>query len=167
MSWTPRYSAVFEEPIIRNVLAIIERDMKAALDHWYPDDNLKDFVERSVGTERGVEFPMLVIGPRSNLIETDADLVSLIEPQIIEMKLATVDNNPADAYFRTMKYVRALDSVLRSAAKADYTANMTSSTPFALIIDVTHEYLPLGVNDTRTSYVKPAGLELRLTFREL
>jgi len=167
VTWEPKYSAHFEEPIIRNTLAIIQRDMKAALDHWYPADDLKDFVERAIGTERGVEFPMLVIGPRSNLIETVADESHLVEPQIIEMKLAVVDNNPSDAYLKCMKYVRALDSVLRSASDADYTANMTSSTPFALIVDVTHEYLPLGANDARTSYVKPAGLELRLTFREL
>jgi len=167
MAFVSKYSAHFEEPIIRNVLAIIARDFKEALDYFYPTEDLKDFVERSIGTERGLEFPMLVIGPRSNLIETDADLVSLIQPQIIQIRLAVVDSNPADAYLKAMKYVRALDAVLRSAEQSDYMAGMTSSTPFALIIDVTHEYLPLGANDARTSYVKPAELELRLAFREL
>lgn len=168
--WQPLYSAHFEGPIIDNVIAIITRDMKPALDYWYAADALPDFVERSIGTERGLEFPMLVIGPRSNFIENVDDGISLIEPQIVEMKLAVVDNSADAAYRKCMKYVRALDAVLRSASFADYFANMTStngSYPFGHVVDVRHEYLPLGANEANTTYLKPARLELALTFREL
>lgn len=164
--WEPKYSACFEGPLITNTLAVITRDMKFALDYFYPTENLPDFVERSIGTERGFEFPLLVIGPRENLVESTDDESHIIEPVRITINIGVIDETPEKAYIKIMKYVRALDSVLRSAAKSDYLANMTSSHAFALIVDVTHTYGPLGAAEDRTSYFKPASLELSLNFRE-
>lgn len=168
MSWTPQFSACFEGPIIANVLTIVTRDMKSALDYFYQADNLPDFAERSLGTEKGLEFPILVIGPRSNLVDTVDDDSHLIEPIIVELKIGVTADSSDLAMTKIMKYVRALDAVLRSASKADYCANMTNSTnvPFAFMVDVTHTYGPLGANDSRTTYFKPASLELILNFRE-
>lgn len=168
MSWTPKYSAHFELPIIDNVLAIIVRDMKLALDYFYPSDSLPDFVERSIGTERGLEFPILVIGPRSNLIETVDDAAALVEPIVIEIKVGVIAESPDAAYRKIMQYVRALDSVLRTATKNDYCANMANgnNVPFHFYVNVTHEYGPLGANDQRTTYFKPANLTLSVHFRE-
>ena len=168
MTWTPRFSARFEGPIVDNVLAIVTRDMKSALDYFYPSDELPDFVERSLGTELGLEFPILVIGPRSNPVETVDDDSHLIEPQVIELKVGVIAESPDAAMRKIMKYVRALDAVLRSASKSDYCANMTNGNnqPFGFAVDVTHIYGPLGANDSRTTYFKPASLELSVQFRE-
>jgi hypothetical protein len=168
MSFTPKYSARFELPIIDNVLAIVTRDMKGALDYFYPGENLPDFVERSLGTEKGLDFPILVIGPRSNPVETVDDASHLIEPQAIELKVGVVSDTADSAMRLVMKYVRALDAVLRSANKSDYCANMSNGNgaPFGFHIDVTHTYGPLGANDNRTTYFKPASLELTVNFRE-
>lgn len=168
MPWEPKYSACFEGPIISNVLTIVTRDMKSALDYFYAADALPDFVERSIGTERGLEFPILVLGPRENPIESAEDESHLVESIRILLNVGVIDNSPDAAYIKIMKYVRALDAVLRSAPKADYLANMTNGDkiPFALIIDVTHTYGPLGETEDKTSYFKPASLELKLTFRE-
>lgn len=168
MTFVPKFSACFEGPIIANVLDIIERDMKNALDHFYQSDNLPDFVERSLGTEKGLEFPILVIGPRNNPVETVADESNLIQAQVIELKVGVTADSSDDAMIKIMKYVRALDAVLRTATKQDYCANMTNgaNVPFGLHVDVTHTYGPLGTNDNRTTYFKPASLELTLTFRE-
>lgn len=168
MSWTPKYSARFEGPIIANVLAIITRDMKAALDYFYSSDSLPDFAERSLGTEQGLEFPILVIGPRANSVETVADNSHLVEPQVIELKVGVTADSPGDALTKIMKYVRALDAVLRSASKNDYCANMANGNdvPFGFSVDVTHSYGPLGANEGRTTYFKPASLELTVNFRE-
>lgn len=168
MAFVPRYSAVFELPIIENVLTIIVRDMKAALDHFYSSDGLPDFVERSIGTERGVEFPILVIGPRSNLIETADDESRLFEPIKIDIKIGVIANSSDAAYRKIMKYVRALDAILRTATLADYCAGMTNGNnrPFGLAVGVTHTYGPLGVNEQRTTYFKPANLELSVTLNE-
>ena len=168
MTFTPKFSACFELPIIDNTLAIVTRDFKAALDYFYPNEELPDFIERSLGTECGLEFPILVIGPRSNPVETVDDDSHLIEPQIIELKIGVVADSPDAAMRLIMKYVRALDAVLRTATKADYCAGMTNGNdqPFGFQVDVTHTYGPLGANDNRTTYFKPASLELSVQFRE-
>lgn len=166
--WTPKYSARFELPILDNVLAIIIRDFKLALDYFYSADALPDFAERAVGTEQGLQFPMMVIGPRSNQVETADDASHLVEPIVIEIKIGVTAGSANDASRKIMKYVRAMDAVLRTATYADYFAGFTTgaSQPFGLVIDVTHEYGPLGANDNRTTYFKPASLDLRLTFNE-
>jgi len=165
---TPKYSACFEGPIIANVLAIVIRDMKLALDYFYQAEALPDFVERSLGTEKGLEFPILVLGPRANPIETTDDDSNLIQSIVIELKVGVTADSSDAALTKIMKYVRALDAVLRTATKADYCANMTngSNVPFGFAVDVTHTYGPLGANDNRTTYFKPASLELTLHFRE-
>lgn len=168
MTFVPKFSARFEGPLIANVVAIVERDMKDALDYFYPADDLPDFVERSLGVERGLEFPIFVIGPRENLIETVDDDSHLVEPQRIEIKIGVVADSPDLAYEKIMKYVRAMDSVLRSASKSDYCANMgtDNGAPFGFILNVTHRYGPLGQDEGRTTYFKPASLELAIEFRE-
>lgn len=175
MSWSPKYSACFEGPIIDNILTIITRDMRAALDYFNPAEAsldpsdplyLRDFAERSIGTQKALEFPTLIIGPRTNAVETVDDDSNLIEPMVIQIDIGITDVSADAAMRRIMKYVRALDAVLRTASQADYLIGMASSTPFALQVEVTHNYGPLGANDNRTTYFKPASLELSLNFRE-
>lgn len=168
MPWAPKFSARFELPIIDNVLAIVTRDFKLALDHFYAGEDLPDFAERSLGTEKGNEYPLLVIGPRSTFIKTVDDDSHLVEPQVIELKIGVIADSSDVAMRLIMKYVRAMDAVLRSANKNDYCANMTNGNgaPFGFSIDVTHAYGPLGANDNRTTYFKPAVLELTVNFRE-
>lgn len=178
MPWTPKFAARFELPICRNVKTIVTRgDMRAALDYFNPieaaldpsnPNYLKDFAEVSLGTEKGLEFPILVIGPRSNPVETVADAARLEQAQTIELKVGVIADSSDAAMERIMIYVQALDAVLRSAHKNDYCANMTNgnNVPFGFSIDVTHEYGPLGANDNRTTYFKPASLTLTVNFNE-
>lgn len=148
-----------------NILAFVTRDFKQALDFFYPTEALPDFVERSIGTEIGLEFPIFVIGPRENAVETTDDESHLIEPQRIDIKIGVIDESAAKVYQKCMKYVRVLDSVLRSASQGDYFVGMTDA--FDLHVEVTHSYGPLGNNDSRTTYFKPASLELSVSLREL
>jgi len=177
MTFVPQYSAAFEGPIIDNVITIVTRDMKGALDFFNPTEALlpstdpaflADFAERSIGTEHGFEFPIFVIGPEENTIAEAEDESRLGEDIKITMNIGIVDDTSEKAYRRCMKYVRALDAVLRSATKNDYCANMTngSNVPFGLSKEVSHFYRPLGVNDERTIYFKPATIRLALTFNE-
>jgi len=159
------------------VITIVTRDMKGALDYFNPIEAalpstdpafLADFVERSIGTEHGFEFPIFVIGPEENTIAEAEDMSRLAEDIRITMNIGVIDDTAEKAYRRCMKYVRALDSVLRSATKADYCANMTNgnNAPFGMSKEVSHFYRALGVNDERTIYFKPATVRLTLTFDE-
>ena len=166
MTYAPKFSARFEGPFIDNTLAIIVRDFKLCLDYFYASDALPDFAERAIGTEQGLEFPMMVIGPRSNQVETADDAARLIEPIVIEIKIGVTAVSANEATRKIMKYVRVMDAVLRTATKADYCAGMATRVPFGFYVDVTHEYGPLGANENRTTFFKPASLQLTIHINE-
>lgn len=169
-AWVPKYAAVFEEQIVDNVLTLITRDMKSALDYFYwtgPDrliEDLPDFAERSLGQEVRDEFPLLVIGPRTNPVEESDDGAQLIEAASIDLLIGVTDDGPATVTRRIMRYVRTLDAVLRSAPKTDYFAGMNSAKVMGLVIEVEHSYGPIGAN--QSIHFRPATLNLTVKIRE-
>ena len=139
MPWTPKYSACFEEPLVNNVLAIIERDMQAALDYFYPTENLNDFAERTLGQLQGNSYPALEISPISNPVD-EADASDRLQSAgSFEIRLIVTDSGPQAVTRKIMRYVRCLDAVLRSANKSDYFANITGQR-FGLVIALEHGY---------------------------
>lgn len=159
MTWSPAYFAVQEEGLIDNLLRIIERDFKAALDVFYPIEAaltdsdsafLRDFQERSLGQiERNV-FPSLAIGPSRNASTEDADQAMLREAVEFEMWLGVTDDSAAHVTRRIMRYVGTLDAVLRTAAKkskADFFRNM-STVVFGLVLELEHVYGPIGAKNS-------------------
>jgi hypothetical protein len=161
VTWTPKFSAVFEGPIIDNTLAIIERDFKAALDHFDPLDALPDFAERALGQIKKNEFPCLAIGPRDNLTEEDDDRSHVIQAARIDIYMGVVGDTAELTTRKIMKYVRAMDAVLRTA-RQDFFTNM--SNPFGIIIEARHAYGPLGERENQ--YFRSAIVELTVNLRE-
>lgn len=166
MSWEPKYQARFEGPLIDNILALVTRDMKFALDYFFPAENLPDFVERSLGTEKGLEFPILVIGPRTNPIESSADRARLIEAPTVEIQIGVIAESADKAMQLIQKYVLALDHVLRAGSFADYTSGLSSQGTFGFQVNVSHEYGGLRTTPERSSYFKSARLDASIQFNE-
>lgn len=169
-TWTPEFSAVFEEPIINNTLAVIERDFKAALDHFYPTEAalpstsplfLKDFQERALGQVLKNEFPCLAITPRSNPTQEVDDASHIIEAARVDIYIGVSDDGPDTVTRRIMKYVRAMDAVLRTA-KRDFFTGM--SNPFGVWLEVEHTYWPIGSENS--IYFRSAIVELTVNLRE-
>lgn len=163
MPWTPRYSAVFEEGLIDNLLTVITRDFKLALDYYYADDDLPDFAERTLGQELGNEYPMLALVPVRNAATESEDRARVLQAVRINLMVGVVDDGPDTVTQRIMRYVRALDAVIRSASKNDLTANMGVQV-FGLSVEAEHSYGPIG--DNSSIYFRPAILELLMTFNE-
>ena len=163
MPWTPQFSAIFEEQIIVNTKALIVRDMKSALDHFYPSPlNLPDFKERALGQVIGAEFPFLAIGPRENRVEDTDDRSHVVEAARISLYVGVTDDSPENVTIKIMRYVRALDAVLRTG-RQDFFTGM--SNPFGVVVDVTHSYPGfIGANDS--VYFRSATLELTVSLRE-
>lgn len=161
MVWTPQFSAVFEEPIINNALVVITRDMKPALDHFYAADDLPDFAERALGQVLGNTTPALAIFPLSNPTEDADDSSHIIEAAQIGIYIGVEDDGPDTVTRRIMKYVRALDAVLRTG-KRDFFTNM--SNPFGVWLEVDHVYGPIG--DRQSTLFRSARLELTVNLRE-
>jgi hypothetical protein len=163
MVFTPRFSARFEGPVIDNILTIIERDMKGALDYFYLADDLPDFAERAIAEQTSMVYPLLVITPVSNQVDWQED--RLFEPMRFDIFMGVIDSNANLVTRKIMKYVRALDAVLRSAAKSDYFAGFIESTPFGMVIELTHEYGVQGRSETG-QYFRPALLGLTVNINE-
>lgn len=172
MVWTPKFQAVQEEALVANVLTIVTRDFKEALDYFYPIEAalpvtdpryLKDFQERTLGQIVKNEFPCLAIGPNRNASTSAADEGRLIEAVRIDCYLGVVDDSPAHVTERIMRYVGTLDAVLRSAPKADYFVNMSVQT-FGFVLEMEHVYGPIGTD--KVALFRGAKLELTITVNE-
>lgn len=164
MPWTPNPNepaANFELPIIDNVERVIIRDFKGALDYYYPADDLPDFRERTVGLIRKLEFPCLAIGPRSNLLEEADDRSHIVEAARIDIYLGVTADSPDTVSRLIMKYVKVMNAVLRTA-RQDFFTGM--SNPFEVVLDLRHEYGPLGEKDG--VHFRGAIMELTVNLRE-
>lgn len=162
MTWAPRFSAIFEEQIITNTKAVIVRDMKAALDYFYPAATLPDFTERALGQVIGDTYPFLALGPRENRVDEVDDRSHLIEAARISLYIGVTDDSPENVTIKIMRYVRALDAVLRTA-RQDFFTGM--SNPFGIILEVTHSY-PGFIGAKDSVYFRSATLELSIQLRE-
>lgn len=163
MSWEPRpgTQGVFERGVVVNTLAIIERDMKQALDYYFPDDDYPDFAERVIGQIQKLEFPCLAIGPRDNPTTDAADLSHVVESPRVDIYIGIKGESAADVTLTLMSYVQVMDSVLRNA-KDDFFTGMSS--PFGLALEIDHSYGPVGEADA--SYFRGAVLQLTVNLRE-
>lgn len=162
MPWTPKYAAATEETLVANVLAIITRDFKNALDYFYPAAALPDFAEKVLGMAIGNEVPMLWIGPTRNAATPSDDGSHFIEAVKIEIYMAVTGESASVVTEKIMRYARTMVAVLHSANKSDFFANMNS--PFGLVVETESIYRPLRGNDS--IYFRDSTVELTIQIRE-
>lgn len=166
MAWTPNVnepSANFEGPIIDNVLVIIVRDFKGALDYYFAADDYPDFRERRLGQIEKLNFPCLAIGPRNNDVEDAADRSHLVEAARIDIYIGVTSDSPDTVSRLIMRYVKVMNAVLRSARRDFFTG---MSNPFGVILELNHVYGPLGGPDANSIYFRGAYVELTVNLRE-
>lgn len=174
MVWVPQFQAIQEEALVDNVLTIITRDFKEALDYFYPIEAaltdsdplfLRDFQERSLGQIVKNVFPCLAIGPNRNASTPSAAMDRLTEAVRLDLYVGVTDDSPATVTTRIMRYIGTLDAVLRTAAakrKADFFVNM--STPFGFVLEMEHVYGPIGQKES--SLFRGAQLQVEITINE-
>jgi hypothetical protein len=160
---TSRFQEIGEQQIIDNLLAVIDRDMKLALDYFFAASDFPDFANKTLGKFMDYSaFPLLVIDPdRMSSEEPDSgEWVS--QTLIVGLAFAVKDTKP-DVVTRTaIKYVRALKAVLRSAPTSDLLPSSTLVLDH--VIDIDHRYLPLGKKGT--DWVKEVSFDLRIRYGE-
>lgn len=172
MVWTPKFYAVQEEALVDNVLTIIQRDFKAALDVFYtieaaldPSDPeyLRDFQEHALGQIVRNVFPCVAIGPNRNASTESDGGDRLSEAVRLDIYVGVTDDTPAHVTRRIMRYMGTLDAVLRSARKSDYFRNMSTQV-FGLVLEMEHIYGPIG---SEKSVLFRAGiLQVTITVNE-
>lgn len=159
MAWEPAYFAVQEEALIDNVIRIVRRDFKPALDVFYPAEAalpatdpryLRDFQEHTLGQVQGLVFPSLSVGPNRNASTEDADQAMLREAVRFDSRIFVTDDSPSTVTQRIMRYAGTYDMVLRTAAKntkSDFFRNMSVKV-FGLVLELEHVYGPIGTDDS-------------------
>lgn len=158
----PRFSEAGEAEIVDNIIEVADRDMKLALDYFYPADNLPDFGVKTVGDISVFSYPILVVGPeRMGSLETD-DGFYLAQDLRIGAGIVVKDTSVKLAVKKAMKYVRALKAVLRSATTADLLPSSAQILNHTLDID--HRYFRHGTVGEEVT--QSAELELKFTFGE-
>lgn len=165
MSWNPRYMDAAEEKIVDNCLLIIERDMKDALDTFYPSANYPDFQEKTLGEFIGLNMPALSVDPETNsqdVSEDDSRVKNLLRATIW---IGVTDTSSEGATRKVLRYRRTLSAVLRSASKADWTQGITSEF-FGFFVNIKHDYGPMGRNKSQNLYFRPARLDLTVGYQE-
>lgn len=176
MPWVPAFNAVQEEGVIDNILFIVERDFKTALDYSFPIEAaltdsdpryLRDFQERIWGKLRRLVFPALGVGPNrtASVLADAAD--QLIQAVGFTCWIGVTDDSEANVGRRATRYANTLEMVLRTAAlktKADFRRNM-STQMFGIILDeMEHVYLPVGSRESL--YFQMVEVSGVLQFRE-
>lgn len=153
MVWGPAFEASQEESLVDNVLMIITRDFKGALDYRYPieaalqpDDPryLRDFQERGLGQVLGNAFPSVAVGPNRGSASDGPNGECLRENVLVDVHIGVTDDSHENVTRRIMRYRATMDAVLRSAPISDYFVNMSVEV-FAFVLDeIDYFYGPIG-----------------------
>jgi hypothetical protein len=172
MPWTPLFEASQEEALVDNVMTIITRDFKLALDQRYPIEAvlpttdpryLHDFQERELGQIVGNNFPSLAVGPNRGTAGDGPNGECLRENVLIDIHIGVTDDSPGTVTRRIMKYRATMDMVLRSAPITDYFVNM-SVDAFAFVLDeIDYYYGPIG---KETAIFRGALLQVPIKINE-
>lgn len=129
--------AMFEEQIVDNCLAIIERDFGGALTYYYPTEGYPDFDERALGMPLKNTFPCVSVSPLSNLVDEGDDRSNIIEVCRVRIFLGVTADGPNAVKRKIQRYVRVMDLILRNARR-DFFIGM--SNPFEVVLRTEHFY---------------------------
>lgn len=166
MPFDARYQESTEAEIIGNIFAVVTRDMKDALDQFWPGDNLPDFALKTDGEIDEFQFPLLVLGlQRTTSTETSAiDEGDYLDQTITVGAGLVVASETSLKTVRELmrKYVKSFKAVLRSAAASDLlpaTARILNHS-----IDINHRWLRPYEKDA--VQIQGVEFEIKFTFGE-
>jgi hypothetical protein len=164
MPWAPdpnEPSGFFEGPICENVLTILTRDFKGALDYYYAADSLPDFAELELGPPLRNVFPCGAIEPRTNPVNASEDNSHQIEVCRVRLYICVTADGPKATTRKLFKYVRVAHLVLQNARRDFFTG---MSNPFEVVLGFEHAYDL--VRGDETSISRAAGIEVTVSLRE-
>ena len=165
MPWIPdpdEPSGSFEGQVVENVLTILTRDFKQALDHYYPLDNLPDFAELELGPPLRNVFPCASIEPIRSTLDASDDNSFIAEVGRVRVYVAVTGDGPKVTTRKLFKYVRVLHLLLQNS-KNDFRTGM--SNPHGVVLgEFEHAYDVVRSDNTTIS--RAAAVEISIGMRE-
>lgn len=129
MSFSAAYNAQFAKPVVNQVIALVQRDQRAALNLVAGTDVLDSIAEYRKDFVPSLRYPALVVVARQTSFEPAADPGRREETHSLLLALRVVHHQPDELADRAMDYLRALDMVLSSAAYADFETSLPIEHP--------------------------------------
>jgi hypothetical protein len=120
MTWTPRYNASFAKPIGLQLLALIQRDQRAALD-WAgsPSNALKDFQSYQVSPLSIKQFPAVMVSP-TNILFSHESQRTRESTQRFYVAIAVAHQDSQVLSQLVQDYLRAVDAILSTVEPYDF-----------------------------------------------
>lgn len=128
MAWSSKYAAKFTKPLIRQLLAILQRDIAAALEDVAPGAGLSKPVEYDLAVAPINQFPAVLLAPQTVAFDEEA-IGTLHETIRIYCALAVAHQNRNIIAEQIQDYVRALDEVFNSVPLSDFALPLTLEAP--------------------------------------
>jgi hypothetical protein len=169
MPFSPKYLEQFESVAIDNVLMVIQRDFKAALDAFYPSDNLADFAQRTVGNIFQLALPAFAVEPSTGGADESEQYEQ--SPLKLNLYLAVEDADPTNAVRAAVKYTRTARSVLKTCPLSDFTTGLSPNNVFGIIRELTWQYGQPAKKTNQDAisangWIVPVQLQLLLKYSE-
>lgn len=141
MAWQSKFGSQFTRPVVRQAIAIINRDIQAALDYVSGVSGLyKPFVQYDMAMRPVKQFPALLLSPQSMKIDPAYDAAEKHDTRIY-CAIAVAHQDPNAAAEQLEVYLNAVHEVLISAfrltvydwydATIPLPAQPAASSPFA------------------------------------
>jgi hypothetical protein len=131
MPWTSAYNALFTEALIDQLLAIIYRDMQAALDFISGSPgSLPSFAEYELAEMAIHQFPVLLLTPDSEVFDINMSSVVAQTPIRITGGVAVAHQKPNMVARLLQRYLRAVYLVIRTSVERTQAADFYA--PLAL-----------------------------------
>lgn len=128
MAWAAKYEAKFSRPIVRQLVAIVQRDQRAALD-WVGGANvLAGFVDYAFAERAIRQFPGLLITP-ARIDFSEESVGSLSEVLLLGCAIAIAHQDAELLGEQIQDYTRAVDAIFQAIGPADWAADLTLTHP--------------------------------------
>lgn len=165
MVFTPAFSEAAESEFIDKLMVVVHRDMKLALDYFYPpvlpDPGLPDFAAMVRGAPGAFVYPLLSLAMERGTSSESGSGEWLNQELTCGAALAVKDSSVAAAQAKAEKYVRVFKAVVRK--------NVLECLPSVaahldLTLDIDHRYLRHG--EKAPDFFQPVEFEIKVRFGE-
>lgn len=129
MPWTPYFAAGFTKPVTQQLVAILYRDMPAALGIINP--GYASFQEWDLAEQPVQNFPALLIVPREDEFDDQSPFTRAQTIQIA-LGIAVAHQDPNAVAEMLQDYVRAVDQVITTAwqsTSSDFASQLALPAP--------------------------------------
>jgi hypothetical protein len=128
VAWIKQFNSVFSKLVARQLMAVIQRDQRSALDDVGGAGALASFVGYYFGGVPIKQFPAVALAPLRIAFDREA-VGSLSEQLTIAVAIAVQHQDPQAAAETLEDYMRAIDELLNSMLLSDFSAALTLTHP--------------------------------------